>query len=295
MSRIHEAIRKAAQEHRAPNSTAMTSTEEILSTSFMVAARGTRHPDEAKPHAEESELICPWSACPETAWQPNKDVMLFLSDTPDHRAREQFRLIRTKLNRIREQRPLCAITIASALSGEGKTFVAANLAHALTLQREQRVLLIDADLRQGSLARVLGARPGPGLTEYLDGHEYVENILQRGANGTVYLIPAGRRVHDAGELISGFRFRDLLLQLRPRFNWIVIDTPPTAQFADAGVIAGLCDGVLLVFGSGRTPVQLAKRVAGEFKKQGILGAVLNQVDGAATEGKYFRYYGDYGG
>ncbi len=294
MSRIHEAISKAASEQKLSTPGGMTSVEEILATSFLVAggASATKSRDEAPNNSASSgRLPSGWR---DVEWFPDRKSMLFLSEAPDQVAREQFRLLRTTLHRLREQRPLTVISVTSMLSGEGKSFVSANLAHVLALQREQKVLLIDADLRRGSLAGMLGSPLEPGLTDYLRGKESTENILQHGSNGSLYLIPSGARIQEAGELIGSSRFSELLLRLRPSFDWIIIDTPPAAQFADAGVIANLCDGVMLVFASGMTPVHLAKRVTREFKKQTILGAVLNRTDDATSNAKYFSYYGKYG-
>jgi capsular exopolysaccharide synthesis family protein len=294
MSRIHEAISKAAHEQKVSTQGGLTSVEEILSAGFLVS--GGTHAAAQREKVQTSALSAAVSpgSCRKEEWFPDNKTMLFLSEAAHQPAREQFRAMRTKLNRLREQRPLTVMAITSALSGEGKTFVSANLAHALGLQREQRVLLIDADLRRGSLAGVLGAPIEPGLSEFLRGVEPVEKILQQGENGSLYLIPSGARIQDAGELIGGSRFRELILRLKPEFDWILIDTPPATQFADAGVIAGMCDGVILVFGSGMTPVHLAKRMAREFKKQSILGAVLNRTDDAIKDAKYFNYYADYG-
>jgi capsular exopolysaccharide synthesis family protein len=216
--------------------------------------------------------------------------MLFASDAADAQAREQFRLVRTKLYQLREQRRIGVIAIASALPGEGKTFVAANLAHALTLHGEKRVLLVDADLRRGSLAEVLGARRNPGLSQVLRDEEPAEAAIQQGLNGALHLLPSGRRVQEPGELICSSRMEELIHNLRPAFDWIVIDTPPVTQFADAGDIANLCDGVLMVFNSGVTPMHLAKRAVEVMSTHTILGSILNRMENMTEMSKYFDYY-----
>lgn len=287
MSRIHEAIRKAALEQRYASPGTMTSVEEILTTSYAVTGKAPAgvengHISEAVDHVLRR--------CETVNWLPDKRFMLFASDKPDLPGREQFRTLRTNLSLIAEQRGLKTVGIASALSGEGKSFVAANLAHSLALQSEQRVLLVDCDLRRGSLAGLLGARSEPGLAEYLRGENPLESVIQHGAGSSLYLIPSGKRVQEPGEMISSSGLGQMLAQLRSIFDWIVVDTAPTVQFADAGVIADLCDGILLVFGAGMTPVQLAKRAARELKKRTVLGAVLNQAEDTERTAKYFSYY-----
>lgn len=290
MSRIHEAISKAALEQKYASPGAMSSVEEILTTSYAVASKepaAARNGHGANRLVDDGNILL---RCETVDWVPDKRYMLFASETPDLAGREQFRGLRTNLCKIAEQRGLKVVGIASALSGEGKSFVSANLAHSLALQREQRVLLVDCDLRRGSLAGLMGARPGPGLTEYLRGEKPLESVIQHGSGSSLYLIPSGQPVQEPGEMISSSGLRQLLAQLRPSFDWIVIDTSPTVQFADAGVIADLCDGILLVCGAGMTPVQLAKRAARELKKHSLLGAVLNRGDEAKQNAKYYSYY-----
>jgi capsular exopolysaccharide synthesis family protein len=216
--------------------------------------------------------------------------MLFFAGEADTPGREQFRSLRIKHYQLRETRELSTIAVASSLSGEGKSFVAANLAHALALQRERRALLIDSDLRRGSVAGLVGARPRPGLAEYLQGQEPLEAVLQRGMGENLYIMPSGAQISDPGELIGSSRLRELLSRLRPLFDWIVIDTPPSVQFSDTGMIADLCDGVLLVLGAGLTPVQIAKRAVRNLREDRILGIVLNRAEDADRAEKYFKYY-----
>jgi Mrp family chromosome partitioning ATPase len=97
-------------------------------------------------------------------------------------------------------------------------------------------------------------------------------------------------MQEPGELISGPRLKELIARLRKTFDWIVIDTPPALQFADAGAIADLCDGVLIVFGAGVTPRTLAKRAAQELNKCSMLVAVLNRAEDTERRAKYYSYY-----
>ncbi len=144
--------------------------------------------------------------------------MLSSSSTSDLPEGEEFRTIRTNLYQFREKRGLKIVEIASTLSGEGKSFIAANIAHALALPRKEKVLLIDCDLRRGSAAGLLGAKPGPGIAEYLQGAASLKDVLQHGKmGGSLYLIPSGLRMHDPGELIGSFKLEELFSQLRGIF------------------------------------------------------------------------------
>lgn len=295
MSRIHEAIRKAAVEQQAATAANMSSSvESILSTSYAVGTAmplRTTRTDILKKLGFGSSLL--QSVTP-AEWMPDKTTMLFFGDETENPAREQFRSLRTRLYELRNQRELCVVAVASSLSGEGKSFVAANLAHTLALQRERTVLLVDGDLRRGSLSTLLGTRPRPGLSEYLQQQDTLAAVLQRWTGGNLYLIPSGGRIADPGELIGGAQMSAMLSELRPLFDWIVIDTPPAAQFADAGMLADLCDGALLVVGAGLTPVTIAKKVVSSLREDRIIGVVLNRGEDSNRTSKYFSYYTDGG-
>jgi capsular exopolysaccharide synthesis family protein len=290
MSRIHEAVKKAILEQHPAAAPTMSSVESVLSASYTLnptiavqpASTGMADRPVHGPDLLQTILT--------TEWRPDRKRMLFFVEDADTPGREQFRSLRIKLNQIREKRDLSVISVGSTLSGEGKSFVATNLAHALSLQREHRVLLIDSDLRRGSIAGFLGTRPTPGLAEYLQGQESLESVIQRGAESNLYVIPSGARISEPGELIGSLRMRELFLRLRPLFDWIVVDMSPAVQFADSGTITDLCDGVLMVVGSGKAPVQLAKRAVHNLRQDRILGVILNRAEDAEQASKYFSYY-----
>jgi capsular exopolysaccharide synthesis family protein len=286
MSRIHEAITKAAKDREAKTSFEPATVEEILSAGYL-AGRGTRTPPSAGP--DNDSRVQP-IVCTHEMWDPDKRRVLFCSDEADAVVREQIRSIRTKLSRLHEVQKTNVIAVCSAISGEGKTFVAVNLAYALAAQRDGKVLLIDCDLRRGSAADYLAARSTPGLAEYVVDQQPLRDVLQTGSNSRLYLIASGRRVAEPGELVGDSRFSGLIQQCREMFDWIIIDTPPVVQFSDATVIANLCDGVLLVVRGGSTPVSIAKRAVQAFNEGAILGAVLNCTDIVASLSKYYNYY-----
>lgn len=290
MSRIHEAVKKAVLEQQPAAVPTMSTVEGILSASYTLNGAGlpAKASVDAPGHPSPGADLLQGVHTGE--WDPDKKRMLFFADDPDTPGREQFRSLRVKLYQLREKRDLKVIAVGSSLSGEGKSFVASNVAHALSLQREQKVLLVDCDLRRGSIAGFLGARPTPGLAEYLRNQQPLEAVLQRAPSGNLFVIPSGAHVPDPGELIGSLRMRELVSHLRPHFDWIVIDTPPAVQFADSGVIANLCDGVLFVLGSGLTPVPIAKRAVHSLREDRILGIVLNRAEDADQAAKYFSYY-----
>jgi capsular exopolysaccharide synthesis family protein len=231
--------------------------------------------------------------CSKTAWNPDQQRMLFLD--PDRHydlGMEEFRTLRSRLYQIREKRPLKTVLIASAMSTEGKSFVAANLAQVFTRQHGRRALLIDADLRCSRLHLALGTPSTPGLADYLCGEVDELSIVQKGPMDTFFFIPGGKNVTNPAELIANGRLKQLLNRLSPVFDWIVIDTPPVVPVTDASLMGALCDGVLLVVHAAVTPLEMAQRARQEFVGKPLLGVVLNGVEPKATYSSY--YYNTYG-
>ena len=225
--------------------------------------------------------------CSKVQWKPNPNLLVFNNPDPFHSGTEQFRTLRSRLFRIRDNQPLQTILVSSAIPEEGKTLVAANLAYALARQQGSRVLLIDADLRSPRIHVLLGAPATPGLADYLQKGCNELEVIQRGNEAGLHFIPAGTHVTHPSELISSVRLKQLLEQMKPAFDWIIIDSPPTLPVADASVLGGLCDGVLFVVRANATPSETAQKGCKELRGAHILGVVLNTVEAASEYGAYY--------
>jgi capsular exopolysaccharide synthesis family protein len=216
---------------------------------------------------------------------------------------EQFRGLRTQIYQYREQAPLKTILVSSGIPAEGKTFVAANLALSLARNKNNTVLLIDADLRKPALYTILGAPNTPGLTEYLAGSAVANDILQRNQFPCLVeaglarnipdltFIPAGAGGDHSSELVANHRIEELIAILSPHFDWILIDSPPVLAVADAIDLARAADAVLLVARGASTPFDVAQRAQAAFSNSRILGFVLNAVKDAPRNRSYYYYYG----
>jgi capsular exopolysaccharide synthesis family protein len=190
-------------------------------------------------------------------------------------------------------RPLRKVLITSTLPGEGKTFVATNLALSIVRQPERRVLLIDADLRAGEGHEVLGASNVLGLSDYLQGTAGEFEVIQKSAGSNLCFISKGSHVPNPSELLLGDRLKTLLDRLTPAFDWVILDSPPILAVHDPSCLADLCDGVLMVVRSGTTSEDGARKAAAEFRDKHLIGVVLNQVDPVEMEDTYGNYYGKY--
>ena len=205
---------------------------------------------------------------------------------------EEMRTLRTRLYQLRGTMPLKTVLIASALPGEGKTFVSCNLAQIMVRQRGRRALLIDGDLRSPRLHKEFGAPVSPGLTEYLKGDADETAIMQRGPISGLMFVPGGQTAPNPAELLAGNGLRRFLDSVGHCFDWIFIDSPAAIPIADASMLAGACDGVLMVVKAGETPFDLAQKARQEFTQSRVVGVVLNRVEPKTGYNSY--YYRSYG-
>jgi capsular exopolysaccharide synthesis family protein len=236
------------------------------------------------------------------SWTPSQLHLPTLADSGA--AVEQFRSLRSSLYQMRDQVPLKTIVVSSGMPGEGKTFVAANLAISLARNNERPILLVDADLRRPSIHRLIGACESPGLNQYLSGSILLPGILQRlgdsalasepgiRALSNLALIPAGPHgENQSPELVGNQRMEELITALSPHFSWIIIDSPPALAVTDAVDLARTADGVLLVARGAATPFRVAQRAQAAFNNVRVLGFVLNAVKHVRHNESYYYYRG----
>ncbi|MEG9434857.1 CpsD/CapB family tyrosine-protein kinase [Edaphobacter sp. HDX4] len=213
---------------------------------------------------------------------------------------EQFRSLRSRVYEARDIRPLKSILVSSGLPQEGKSFVSANLAVSLARHKNSKVLLIDGDMRRYTLHELLGTESYPGLAEYLAGKVTAEQIMQRPeeneplssvghALSNLTFIPGGNGGDKAADLSGNPRFGELLRQVAPYFDWIIVDSSPVIPVSDGVNLARSCDGVLLVARAGVTKYLVAQRAAAELRASHVLGFVLNAVQENPQTGSYYGY------
>jgi len=296
MSRIHEALKKAAQERSAQLAAGNL-------PSFLEVADAPRNPMPMR-ELEESGLRTPLPAdgpsflryeelvkrCATPRWKIDARMSVFEGGDEGHIGAERFRTLRSRLYQIAGTRPLRRVLVTSSVPAEGKTFVAANLAQSIVRQPDRKVLLIDADLRASRLHQVLGAPRTPGLADYLRGDADEFKVVQKGTDASLCLIAGGSEVPNPSELLLNDRMKRLLEIMTPIFDWIIIDTPPALPVHDASMMADLCDGVLFVVRAGATDHEMAAKAAAEFQEKNLLGVVLNRVEGDAGYGGYYYSY-----
>src|SRR6266851_1119433 len=290
MSRIHEALMKAEQERAMSQpATRVETSQSVLEPSAEPAgiiATATSLSTFALGGAVTPESLLTGSR--KTNWTPDPKTMLFFGGEEHGSGMEEFRTLRSRLYQAREKHPLSKLLVTSALPKEGKSFTAANLAQVIVRQHGRRALLLDADLRNPQLHKVLGAEAGPGLSEYLRAETDEFSIIQRGPMENLFLIPAGSNSGNPAELLAGGRLKVLLSRLEAMFDWIIIDSAPAVPVADAALLANFCDGVLLVVRSNSTPIDAARKARKEFAERNVVGVVLNGITPELSP--YSQYY-----
>jgi protein-tyrosine kinase len=298
MSKIYEALKKAqgekTQESPAPSQhphlelQIPTPPKEVFATAVMERHQPTSyptHPGISGQYLRFDDLL---KQCAEPVWQPDPNTIVFSEGHNPHYGAEQFRTLRTRLYQLRDVSPVKRVLVTSAVAGEGKTFVATNLAQAIACERDRKVLLVDGDLRSARLHLPLGAPVSPGLSEYLRDEASEADIIQHGQEGNLCFIAGGSGGgSNASELLSNGRLQKLLDRVAPLFDWVIVDSPPCLPVADASVLAGCLDGVLLVVRSKSTPSAMAQRACQELKKGNVMGVVLNAVEEIDSYGAHY--------
>ena len=165
---------------------------------------------------------------------------------------EQFRSLRTHLIAHYGDKRFTTM-ITSAEAGEGKTVTCLNLAIILTERTERTTLVVDCDLRKGKIASYLNIESSPGMVDLIRGSSAIDEVVQPTAYPNLFVIPAGdieRR--EVGELMGRPELPEIVAQLRPKYDYVLLDTPPVNRAADAGMLGQAADGALLVVRMNKT-------------------------------------------
>jgi len=200
---------------------------------------------------------------------------------------EQYRALRHRIEQLHKTTDLAIVAVSSPSVADGKTTTAINLAGALAQAPDARVLLIDADLREGSLARRLGLDVDmrPGLVEaILDPNLTLDAVAHVDHNLNLSVLTGGRLPSAPYEVLKAPRVGELLGEARRRYDYIVLDTPPLVSVPDCRVIGRWVDGFLIVVTAHKTPRKLLEEALHVTEGAKILGLVFNGDDRHVSRG-----------
>jgi len=165
---------------------------------------------------------------------------------------EQYKVLRTNLYSLSPENPIKTVVITSAQAREGKTITSCNLAVTLAMDKEKKILLIDADLRKPAVHSLFGLPVEPGFSDILIGNADLESFIKKPAVGDLFVIPAGSIKENPSEILSLAKIENLIDRLKSKFDYIIFDTPPVLDFTDASILGSRCDAVIPVIKAGAT-------------------------------------------
>lgn len=226
----------------------------------------------------------------------NVESLALLTSSAPFAYAEAYKTLRTNLSFASISKQYKKIIVTSAIPNEGKSTVATNLAVTLA-ESDARVLLVDCDLRNPTLRRLLRVRAEykMGLTSLLTGGATVEKCIFKHPKINCDVLIAGTTPPNPAELLSSPQMKALLDQLSERYDYIICDTPPVSIVTDAAALSRYCDGVILVVRqklSTRDQVWAAKRNL-DAVQANIIGTILSCYDMSNDTQAVNPYYGGY--
>ena len=204
------------------------------------------------------------------------DSRVVMIAKPRSAAAEQYRVLSRKLER-KVAAGVRRIAVTSATAGEGRTMTAINLALALGVGGRQRVALVDAHLRSPSVHTLLGLSTNGGLVDVVTGRATLEQSMWQFRSDDLWVLPAGRTA-EPHEVIASRRLREVMAELKEKFDVVIVDAPPVLPTADMLALGTEVDGVLMVVQAGKTPREVIDLALETIAHVPLLGCVLNQVE-----------------
>jgi protein-tyrosine kinase len=200
---------------------------------------------------------------------------------------ERYRMLRTKILQEREKKFFRSLVITSASPQEGKTVTVLNLALSFAALPSFKVLVIDGDMRKGTLGDWLGIDSDhPGLSNLIEGSAQLEQVLLKSEELSMHVIPRGN-AHICD--LQPSQFNAYFRHLAEQFDLVLVDTPPVNLITDAQIMAASCDAVLLIARAFSTTATSLEEAVDKLQSFRLIGAVLN----AGTPRSSHKYHGYY--
>jgi capsular exopolysaccharide synthesis family protein len=225
-----------------------------------------------------------------------QNVGLLIEEGPDSPHAEAYRVLRTNVLFSRKDPKLNSLTVVSGGAGEGKSTTIFNLATVFA-QNGQRVLIVDSDLRRPSLHKFLRLSNSIGLTNFLLKQNTLEEVVQTTSQPNLDFMPSGRLPSSSLGILSSMQMKELIRDVKRRYDFVFFDSPPIMGVSDASILASEVDMVLQVIQYRRYPQPMTIRAKQMIEKVGgnLLGIVLNNINVSQDENYYYYsgYYYDY--
>ena len=225
-----------------------------------------------------------------------QNVGLIMDEGTESPHAEAYRVLRTNLLFSRKDDKLNTVAIVSAGAGEGKSTTVFNLA-AVFAQSGQRILMVDSDLRRPTLHKMLKVANNLGLTNYLLKQNTLEEVIQTTSLPTLDFLASGKLPSSSLGILSSAQMKDLIGELKQRYDFVFFDSPPIMGVSDASILASEVDMTMQIIQYRRYPQPMNIRAKQLIEKVGgnLVGIVLNNINMSQDESYYYYsgYYHDY--
>lgn len=220
-------------------------------------------------------------------------VKPLVQEGEDSHHAEIYRVIRTNLEFAKRDLGANAITVVSAGSGEGKSLTLFNLAYTYARNGE-KVLVVDSDLRRPTLHKILGVPQANGLTNLLMEQKTLDEVIMPTSVPNLYFMPRGKHLSSSSGVLNSQRMRDLIKELKLRYDMIFFDSPPIMAVSDAAILASEVDLTLMIIEYRKFPQRMSARAIQmvENVKGKVVGVVLNNIN-ISADSSYYYYYSHY--
>lgn len=227
----------------------------------------------------------------------NKSSELILSENDPNISVESFKTLRTRIQYSKLSDNIKTILITSSSPGEGKTFVAANMAASFALANK-RTVLVDCDLRKPRVHKLFKSKDGNGLTNYFFGKCSIEEIFKSTKIRNFEFIPAGTIPPNPSEIVGASQFSSFISDLREEYDYVIIDSPPILAVSDSEILSRTADASILVTRSNETELEWISKSVNllQHEKDSFIGIILNQYNYKKADNyyKHYSYYSDNG-
>jgi capsular exopolysaccharide synthesis family protein len=221
-----------------------------------------------------------------------QNVGSLMDEGPESPHAEAYRVLRTNILFSRKKEDANTMTIVSGGAGEGKSTTIFNLC-SIFAQNNERVLLVDSDLRRPSLHKLLKVSNSVGLTNFLLGQNKLEEVIQTSSLPNLDFMPSGKLPSSSLGILNSPQMKEFIQEIRKRYDWIFFDSPPIMGVSDASILTSMVDVTLLVIQYRKYPQAMTVRAKQMVEKIGgnLLGVVLNNIN--ISQDSYYYYYSGY--
>ncbi len=280
MSRVYEALQRSQGDQKSSASPLVPDQQETATAVATATLAPAEAPAENWLDVPTDRILRP---------MPTPEQRLVAITEPEGTGAEMFRVLATRLAHMQNKRRLQKLLITSSVVDEGKSVIAVNLALTLARRTNERVLLIEADLRRPTASLLLSSSPLPGISEWCEGKLALEDSLYQVNDLPLWFLPAGHPMDEPLPLLESHKFAQMLDQVSTGFDCVLLDATPLLPMADCTSLARLCDGVLVVVRDGVTRKKVLNKAVSCVEKSKLVGVVFNGSSMLNID--YDHYYG----